>query len=79
MFDADVVSVVADAARPDTCPEEIVAAVVRTPLVVVTTICPLVEPIAPAFVILPWTWLVGVLASDSRESFPWQAVPAVVP
>jgi hypothetical protein len=26
-----------------------------------------------------WTWLVGVLASESRESFPWQAVPAVVP
>jgi hypothetical protein len=31
----------------------IVAAVVRTPPVVVTTICPLVVPMAPEFVMLP--------------------------
>jgi hypothetical protein len=38
IFVALVVSVVADAARPDTCPAEIVDAVVNTPPVVVTTI-----------------------------------------
>jgi hypothetical protein len=44
---------VATAARPLTADAEIDAAVVRTPLVVVTTIWPLVDPIAPAFVRLP--------------------------
>jgi hypothetical protein len=53
MFPALVVSVVADAARPLTCELLIVAAVVRTPPVVVTTICPLVAPMAPALVRLP--------------------------
>ena len=48
---------VATAARPLTADAEIVAAVVRTPLAVVTTIWPLVEPMAPAVVILPWVWL----------------------
>jgi hypothetical protein len=33
----------------------------------------------PKFDRLPCAWLVGVRESESRESFPWQAVPAVVP
>lgn len=46
---------VATAARPETWVDaEMVLAVVRTPLVVVTTTSPLVEPMAPALVILPW-------------------------
>ena len=40
---------------------------------------PEVLPIAPALLMLPWVCEVGVLASDSRESFPWQKVPEVVP
>lgn len=44
---------VATAARPLTADAEIVAVVVRTPLVVVTTIRPLVDPMAPAFVMFP--------------------------
>ena len=59
MFPAFVVSVVADAANPLTAPAAIVAAVVRTPPVVVTTIWPLVEPMAPALVMLPWAWAEG--------------------
>ena len=39
--------------KPDTAVEAIVAAVVKTPFVVVTTICPLVDPIAPALVMFP--------------------------
>jgi hypothetical protein len=44
---------VASVPRPLTCELLMEAAVVSTPLVVVTTICPLVEPIAPALVMLP--------------------------
>jgi hypothetical protein len=54
MFVAFVASVVAEAARPETELEEIVAAVVRTPPVVVTTTCPEVDPIAPAVEMFPW-------------------------
>jgi hypothetical protein len=57
MLLALVVSVVADAASPDTALEAIVDAVVSRPDVVVTTIWPAVEPIFPSFVTLPWTWL----------------------
>ena len=74
-----VVSVVALVAKPVTADEEIEAAVVSTPDVVVTTICPDVDPMAPAFVMLPWTWLSGVRESDSRESLPTHAVALVVP
>jgi hypothetical protein len=44
------------------------APVVNTPEVVVMTGKPDVEPIAPAFVRLPWLCEVGVLASESLES-----------
>jgi hypothetical protein len=45
---------VARVPRPVICEVDIDAAVVNAPAVVVTTISPLVEPIAPAFVMLPW-------------------------
>jgi hypothetical protein len=64
---------------PVTCEDAIEAAVVSTPLVVVTTIWPLAEPMAPAFVMLPWACAVGVLESESLLSSPWHAVPLVVP
>jgi hypothetical protein len=64
---------VATEASPVTCDDAIEAAVVSTPLVVVTTIWPVVEPMAPAFVMLPWVWVAGVLVSLNLASSPRQA------
>jgi hypothetical protein len=40
---------------------------------------PDVVPIAPVFEMLPCVCEVGVRASESLESFPWQKVPEVEP
>ena len=53
--------------------------VVTTPEVVVIRGRLAVEPTAPALVMLPWAWEVGVLASESLESLPWQKLYRVVP
>jgi hypothetical protein len=60
-----------------TWPAEPAGIVVRTPEVVVTTGRFAVAPIAPALVRFPCVWLVGVLASERRESVVITAVPVM--
>ena len=51
----------------------------RTPPAPAMIGTPLVVPIAPVFVRFPCVWVVGVRASERRESLPWQNVPEFMP